>query len=107
MKALRCVVDNTLPPPEPFPFNPEACAARELAWGKLDEAHRQMEHCWGSSLGAPGSAEKLHQVADCLQRAAAILAEIRQDPREQHRHEHWVDIYDNMRRPETFDKSPY
>lgn len=41
-----------------------------------------------------------------LKRVAEIAQSIADCPEERRRYEHWVDIYDNPRRPETFGKSP-
>ena len=102
MRALRCVVNNTLPPSKPFPFNHDAIEAMRQVW----EAERDLSGMYYDSVGAPGTIEKLLQIVGLLKQIAEIFQSIADCPEERRRYEHWCDIYDNPRRPETFGKSP-
>jgi len=97
------VIDNTLSAPEPFPFNHDAIEALQQAWQAERDANLSV-YC--DSIGAPGTIEKVRQITGLLKQVAEIAQSITDDPEECRRYEHWVDVYDNPLRPETFGKSP-
>jgi hypothetical protein len=106
VSGLRLVVNN-VPPPVPFPFNPEAVKASNQVCAAYHQADPS-DYISGSSVGATGTAEKFRTVMKLFEQAAALLQQIDDDPEEKQRYEHWEDIYDNPEdRPELFDKSPY
>lgn len=103
--ALRLPINNTLPPPEPFPFNPDALQALEEAREAEYAANIETISC--TAVGAPGSADKLRRMAELLREAAIIIREVADDPAEMKRFDHWANVYDDPFRPDTFNKSPY